>query len=228
MESTYTLYMHTSPSGKVYIGVTKRNPEYRWNNGSGYKGNEYFSRAICKYGWDSFQHDIIATNLSYEEAANMEIDLIAIHDAANREFGYNIEHGGKMCGTVSEETKRKMSISCTGRKRSPEGRANMSISHMGNQNRTGKKSSPENRLKMSIARTGKSHKKHSEHAKILMSENCTRKRAVEQIDLNGNVVAMFCSLVDAANSVNTSPQHIGKVCRGITLTCRGYKWRYAS
>lgn len=34
---SYTVYKHTSPSGKVYIGITCRKPEYRWNHGKGYK-----------------------------------------------------------------------------------------------------------------------------------------------------------------------------------------------
>lgn len=35
--NSYTVYKHTSPSGKVYIGITKKKPEYRWNHGRGYK-----------------------------------------------------------------------------------------------------------------------------------------------------------------------------------------------
>ena len=31
---SYTVYKHTSPSGKVYIGITCRKPEYRWNHGN--------------------------------------------------------------------------------------------------------------------------------------------------------------------------------------------------
>ena len=33
----YTVYKHTSPIGKVYIGITKMNPIRRWSNGKGYK-----------------------------------------------------------------------------------------------------------------------------------------------------------------------------------------------
>lgn len=58
MNGTYTVYMHTCPNDKVYIGITKRKPSVRWNNGKGYQHNEYFSRAIEKYGWESFKHDI--------------------------------------------------------------------------------------------------------------------------------------------------------------------------
>lgn len=83
------IYRHTSPSGKVYIGVTKNRPEGRWQNGRGYKNNEYFYRAILKYGWNNFQHEIILDNLSYNDAAFGEAYLIEMHDATNRECGYN-------------------------------------------------------------------------------------------------------------------------------------------
>ena len=56
---TYTLYEHISPSGKIYVGITCRKPEYRWNYGKGYTTDQmYFKRAIDKYGWDNFQHII--------------------------------------------------------------------------------------------------------------------------------------------------------------------------
>ena len=46
----YTVYKHTSPSGKVYIGITCRKPKYRWNNGKGYKEKDQrlFYNAIKK------------------------------------------------------------------------------------------------------------------------------------------------------------------------------------
>lgn len=37
----YCVYKHTSPSGKVYIGITVQNPLYRWNKGNGKKKSAY-------------------------------------------------------------------------------------------------------------------------------------------------------------------------------------------
>lgn len=45
----YCVYKHVSPSNKVYIGITSKNPLRRWENGNGYKNNKYFYRAILKY-----------------------------------------------------------------------------------------------------------------------------------------------------------------------------------
>ena len=67
----WKVYMHKSPSGKVYIGVTKRNLEIRWANGEGYKKQPHFYSAIKKYGWDNFEHLIIQEYLTREEASKM-------------------------------------------------------------------------------------------------------------------------------------------------------------
>lgn len=34
---SYTVYRHISPSEKVYVGIIKNKPEYRWNKGKGYR-----------------------------------------------------------------------------------------------------------------------------------------------------------------------------------------------
>ena len=41
----WCVYMHTSPSGKYYIGITSRDPIKRWClTGSGYKKQKMFYR----------------------------------------------------------------------------------------------------------------------------------------------------------------------------------------
>lgn len=58
---TYCVYAHINKvNGKIYIGQTCRKPEYRWNDGKGYKECTYFYNAIEKYGWDNFDHEILA------------------------------------------------------------------------------------------------------------------------------------------------------------------------
>ena len=46
----YTVYMHISPSGKKYIGITGQSIERRWGNGTGYKNCISLNLAIKKYG----------------------------------------------------------------------------------------------------------------------------------------------------------------------------------
>ena len=105
--SDYCVYKHTSPSGKVYIGITCRsNPEIRWNKGHGYSRNIHFRNAIKKYGWDNFGHEIIREGLTHEEANKAETELINQYNSANRSFGYNVSPGG---GAWSDETRKKSS-----------------------------------------------------------------------------------------------------------------------
>lgn len=119
-ERNYTVYKHTSPSGKIYIGMTCQKPKRRWKNGNGYSHNKYFTNAINKYGWDNFTHEILFENLTQEEAEQMEIELIKLHKSNNLDFGYNIQNGGNYAGKHSEETRKKMSKIHKGKKLSDE------------------------------------------------------------------------------------------------------------
>ena len=94
MQRDYCVYKHTSPSGKAYIGITCRAPEERWHGGAGYCRNRYFYNAILKYGWVNFTHEILAENLTHDEACAAEIALIAAYDSTNPARGYNLAPGG--------------------------------------------------------------------------------------------------------------------------------------
>ena len=93
-EKIYTVYKHTFPNNKVYIGITRRKPEERWLRGRGYYRNEIMYNAILKYGWDNIKHEILYTDLTQEEAYETEIKLIAEHNATNKIYGYNRHEGG--------------------------------------------------------------------------------------------------------------------------------------
>lgn len=101
--NNYTVYRHTSPSGKVYIGITKMSPKKRWNNGRGYINSRQilFERAILKYGWDNIKHEILLFNISKEEAKYAERYLIRWYKIHN--ISYNITDGGD---SVSERVCR--------------------------------------------------------------------------------------------------------------------------
>ena len=107
----YTVYMHVTPNGKRYIGITSRKPEYRWNGGRAYKNQPHFQNAIHKYGWDNIQHVILFSGLSKDEAVRKEIELIAAFETTNTSKGYNTTLGGEGASGVrqSNETKQKRS-----------------------------------------------------------------------------------------------------------------------
>lgn len=122
----YTVYKHTTPNNKVYIGITCQTTKERWRDGKGYKNNIYFYKAICKYGWNNITHEILFFKLSKAEAEQKEIELIRQYKSTDRKFGYNVENGGNVCGTHSIETRQKISKAlkgkqnCLGRKISQE------------------------------------------------------------------------------------------------------------
>lgn len=150
------MYIHTSPAGKRYIGITCRPPQWRWNHGKGYWQNKHFASAIEKHGWDNFTHEIFADNLSKEDACRLEQQLIEQYQTQNREYGYNKSSGGELSGLgvtmsperrakvserfrgeknhnygkhLSDEAKRKLRESKIGRKHSEETKQKMSASH---------------------------------------------------------------------------------------------------
>lgn len=160
-EKTFIVYKHTSPEGKVYIGMTCHKPIVRWRkDGSGYKNNVHFWGAIQKYGWKNFKHEILAENLGKEEAEKLEIEEIEKSNSANKDFGYNIALGGSV-NVPTEEIKQKISKANKGRKWTDEQKSKIAGRDKG-------RFVPEEwRIKMSIAQTGR---KHTEETKRKISE----------------------------------------------------------
>ena len=115
----YTVYMHITPNRKMYIGITSRKPQYRWNYGKGYVSNKHFYNAILKYGWDNIEHIIVAECLSKEDACAMEQKLIAKYDTTNPSKGYNRSIGdeayrrkgyGKLLVSEMEKRAKEMGV----------------------------------------------------------------------------------------------------------------------
>ena len=91
MEREYSVYCHTFPNGKKYIGISS-DCENRWRNGKGYETQPKMDRAIQKYGWENIRHDIVLDVLSKEQANKLEKYLIA--ELNTIQNGYNVTIGG--------------------------------------------------------------------------------------------------------------------------------------
>ena len=86
-----TVYIHTTPDGKRYVGATHQNPEYRFNKGRGYK-YQFFYQAVLKFGWENISHQLYEVDTE-EEMKYLEKYLISYYDTTNPEKGYNITKG---------------------------------------------------------------------------------------------------------------------------------------
>lgn len=236
----YTVYMHTSPSGKRYVGITSLPVEKRWQKGKGYR-NQVFYRAIQKYGFDNIKHEILFEGLTKEEAEQKEIELIAYYNTTDYCYGYNVDYGGNSVGKHSEETKRK--IGEASRNISDETRKKMSDSRKGKHHTEETKQkirekntglikghhSEETKQKMSEKRKGKNNgmygKTHTDEVRVLLSE--LKSVPVKQYSLKGELIAEYKSITDASNAVNGNKGNIASCCKNNQKTACGYIWRYA-
>lgn len=216
----YTVYKHTTPSGKVYIGITKQKPEKRWANGNGYKNNEHFYRAILKYGWENIEHEIICqAPMSAAQAGAVEKSFIALYDSTNPGKGYNHSTGGE-CGALgvhpSTETRRKLSEAHKGQTAWNKG----------------VHPSYKTRRKMSEAQKGHTAwikgAHHSAETRQKISESCKRKTLWNQKAVICVETGMiYRSGAEAAKYIGVTKMAISNAVRGVQKTAGGYHWKYA-
>lgn len=216
----FCVYKHTSPCGKVYIGITSKKPSQRWSNGHGYSRNPYFSRAIRKYGWENFKHEILFEGLSEYQANVVEQMQINFYDSTNRRKGYNISiGGGAMTGRKhSEEAKAKMSekakgraIWCEGKLLSELHRQHLSEGHRG------------------IRQSDETKRKRAESLKGHRVNRESLEKAVVQMSLSGEFIEEHKSMTLAAASIGKTQSavpHISECCKGKRQQCFGFKWKY--
>ena len=208
---TYCVYAHINKiNGKIYVGQTCRKPESRWGrDGSGYKEHPYFYHAIQKYGWNNFDHEIIASNLTKEEANNFEKLLIAKLNLLNHDRGYNLQEGGSS-GRMLESTKQKLRELNSGE----------------NHPMYGKHLPESTKKKISDAKTGEKNnfygKHHSDDSKRKMREanggaNNYNAKTVFQYDTQGNLIKEWGSMSCIAEFYNIGRTTVMRYCRSEKL-----------
>ena len=94
--NNYCIYMHrNTKNGKLYFGQTCQIVEQRWKNGKGYDKCPNFWNAIIAEGWNNFEHIVLDTELSKEQADEKEKFYIQTFHTTNPQFGYNMKLGQK-------------------------------------------------------------------------------------------------------------------------------------
>lgn len=232
----YCLYCHINKAnGKRYFGVTGMKPERRWSSGYNYSSCPVFDAAIKKYGWDGFEHVIIADNLDEATAHEMEREHIARYRTTDPEHGYNQSSGGRggRSGIKhTEEWKRKTSERLKGRVLTEEHKRKISEA------KKGKPFSDEHRKHLSEARKGiklsEEHRRHMSEVQKgkVRSEETRGKMRESKRDMMRPVYCIetdmtYESTSAAARALGVEKANLAATCKGKHEHVGGYHVRYA-
>lgn len=135
-------------NNKIYIGQTRCKLSKRWSQHKNLTspGCPMLKQAFLKYGIDSFEISIICRADNRIDLNNREKLCIRLYKSIAPK-GYNLAAGGES-RTTHPDTRRKMSLALTGKKRSPESIKRMS------ECKKGIKLTEHTKQKMSMAKRG--------------------------------------------------------------------------
>lgn len=112
-------------NGKVYVGQTIHSLEHRK---SGHerdarcqkKTTVKFHNALLKYGFESFDWEVLKECVSQEELDYWEDYYIKEFDCLNRDKGYNLKSGGKVGNVYTDELREKIGETTKEKWKNPE------------------------------------------------------------------------------------------------------------
>lgn len=235
--NNYCLYMHINKTNsKVYIGITC-NIKKRWQT-SAYKGSTVFYNALKKYGWDGFDHVVVQTGLSCDDAKSLEITMIAKYKSNQREFGYNVQPGGELGNLgckLTKEQRQKISLALKGKYKgrhfSPSseykeghGFTSDAIQKM-KQAKLGK--APWNKGLKGYKSGNENCMKRPEVVAKFKGTNNHRARAVLQYSLDGLFIRKWDYLSEVQKTHGWNVANICACCKGRIKSAYGYRWEYA-
>lgn len=214
-------------NGKVYIGKTTISLSKRicvhMHDAKIQKYGSIFHRALIKYGEYNFSWSILerceseyALNLAEEWYIRKYNSFIGFNNCK----GYNLTLGGDgvACYKHSKETRRKISISNSGKNRTKEHSKKLSLANRG------KFVSKESRLKMSIARKGM--KFSEEHRRKISESKKGIKRKPFTKEARRNMSLSKKGKRNIGNEkiyVISFPSGEDFVIKGLNNFCRKYK-----
>jgi group I intron endonuclease len=241
-------------NGKVYIGQTTMKLATRWGRHKcdAKRSNNYFARAIMKHGADNFEVVELCICLDRQTLNLAEKGFIEVFDSMNPEFGYNIREGGSK-GAMPKEFYQGLSARFSGEnhwnfggKMKAEHKARLMEANLG------RKLTDEHRQKISKAQIGKPKKKWGEGARLRASQRqkglysgnknpffgkahteetkarisaMQNRASVEQIGIEGEVLATFKSIMEASLQTGISKGCISLCTKGKRKTSGGFGWR---
>lgn len=247
--NNYSIYAHINKvNDKVYIGISN-NIKHRWcQKEEGYKNCTAIYNAFKKYGWDGFEHIVFLNKLSKEDAVKLEKMYISFFKKGN--MCYNITDGGEGAWghKCSPEARMLMSIIKIEANKDPEYRRRTHCRHyeilqytlngtfvreFKNAQEAAKAVGCTYNNIISVA-NGKTNsaggyywKKKKDTTEVVIPKN-KRKKAIDQLDMEGNYIASWESAAIAAKTLGAeySVKGISKCCIGDLKSYKNYKWRF--
>jgi len=194
-------------NGKVYIGssqdVRQRLRMHKSQLKRGIHGSSHLQASFNKYGEENFYFSIVEI-VEKQNLIEKEKYYIEKHKALERKFGYNkasiIENtsGYKW----SEESRKKLSNSKTGKKQHPNTLKALIKANTGHHYNLGRIHNKESKIKM-----GNSH-----------------KVTILQYSLEGVFIKEWESAENVENSLNIQSTQIRQCCLGNRFMCSQYQW----
>lgn len=209
------VYSITSPSNKVYVGITLTTPKNRFREHIAFSkrgnSNRKISNAFRKYGPDNLKLstlEILEHDVKEElYKALCEREKFHIHNLDTFINGYNCTLGGE--GTVGLVGELNQFY---GKKHKPE-----TIQRL-RELASVRKHTEETKRKISEAGKGRVHSKES------IEKMKQRKERKQVICLDTKET--FDSITDCSNYFKITRSDIRKVCEGKRITAHGMKFRY--
>ena len=199
-ERVYFVYSHVNlVNNKIYIRITKQIPSYRWgSHGQGYKDSPRFWNAIQKYGWDNFEHNILFSELTKDEACKKEIELIKQYNSNDDRYGYNMTSGGEQHYVFNEEVKQKLREQKVG----------------SNNPQWGKHKTED-------------EKKHLQNIMIKKTKDGNNHAKKVRCKDTG-IIYYSCkdAARNTGNKNERQATHIADVCKGLRTKCNGLTWEW--
>lgn len=242
--NNYTVYVHINKAnGLRYVGITAKPVETRWKNGAGYHKQSCFYNAIQKYGWDGFEHVVLAESMSKEAACAEEEKLIALWNTTDRQHGYNRSTGGEAGASGVQKSPLQLKTSSQNMKslwaseEFRERKRHQTIEMNKRDDIKVKRSaansqrtvSEETKKKISQNRKGKGlHRFSAEHIQHIKDNHAggSLPRRVMCIETG----EIFESINDAARAKGTYKRGVSNCCRGVLHynTAGGFHWKFAT
>jgi len=211
------VYKITSPTNKIYIGSTvnikRRIYLYKVLH---CKNQTKLYNSLKKYGFDNHKFEIIWKG-ELENMLKNESLLGLKFNVLDKSRGLNCKLPKLNDGicSYSSETIKKMSNSRKGVKLSQETKNKIGLA---NKNRVWAQLS-----KDKISRSKKGIKRPKHVIELLKNKD---KKFIIQMDLNGNFIKEWFGVYTTARELNLNPSALANCCRGDTLTCGKFKWKY--